>query len=63
MSKKQAMALFAAGSAGFTAAAVGLGAYAGTVGSDAVTLAAVILGAIGAGLGAGLTAFRAADGQ
>lgn len=61
MSNKQAQAVFGAAAAGFVAFSVGLGAYAGAVGSDIVTLVAVVCGAIGAGLAAALTAYRSAQ--
>lgn len=61
MSNKQAQALFGAASAGFSATGVALGAYAGSVGSGTVLLAACIFGAIGLGLGAALTAYRSAQ--
>ena len=61
MSNKQAQALFGAASAGFSALGVALGAYAGSIGSGYVMLAAAITGAIGLALGAALTAYRSAQ--
>lgn len=58
MSNKDAIRLFAGLSAAFVAASVGLGAYAGTLGNEVVALAALVLGTVGAAIGAGLTAYR-----